>query len=112
MKLLSSWFKINRTLGAAILSTAFFCALLAFGTSPKRASAKTALSRSQEELACTASAVFSASFTQGQDASPAVVQQWNDFTDSLVPTDYDTVTISGSNDTTGRTLTDATIVPQ
>src|SRR6266446_2601149 len=61
---------------------------------------------------CAASAIFSASFTGGQEASPEAQQQWEDFRQSLTPAGYDTVTISGTFDTVGRTLTDATVVPQ
>src|SRR5260370_20857145 len=57
---------------------------------------------------CTASTIFSASFTHGQNPSPEVAQQWLDFIQSLTPAGYDTVTISGTNDSVGRTLTDAT----
>src|SRR5438270_13589575 len=35
MKLISSWLKFNRTLGAAVATTAIFCALLAFGKAPR-----------------------------------------------------------------------------
>ena len=62
--------------------------------------------------ACTASATYTGSFTIGQSPSAQAQQDWVNFRQSLVPADYDTVTISGSNDATGRTLTDATIVPQ
>src|SRR5437016_8445871 len=113
MKLLSSWFRLNRTLGAAILSTALFCTLIAFGTSPKRASAKsdasTSLATAVAVPACPANTIFSASFTGGQAASPQVVQQWKDFIQSLTPAGYNTVTISGTFDSAGRTLTDATV---
>src|SRR3954454_4053485 len=34
MKLITSWLKINRTLGAAVATTAMFCALLALGKAP------------------------------------------------------------------------------
>ncbi len=61
---------------------------------------------------CPASTIFTASFTAHQSASAEVVQQWRDFITSLTPAGYDTVTISGTNDSVGRTLTDATIVPQ
>src|SRR4029077_16200140 len=61
---------------------------------------------------CPASTIFTASFIHNQSASPAVAQQWKDFINSLTPAGYDTVTISGTNDTVGRTLTNVTIVPQ
>ena len=61
---------------------------------------------------CTASTIFSASFTHGQNPSPEVAQKWIDFIQSLTPAGYDTVTISETSDSVGRTLTDATIVPQ
>src|SRR5437764_4247741 len=113
MKLLFSQFGVSRTLGSAILSIALLSAFLALAMSPRVTNTNLgSTGRAVATPACTAKAIFSASFTGGQDASPAVVQQWEAFIDSLVPADYDTVTISGSNDTTGRTLTDATIVPQ
>ena len=60
----------------------------------------------------TISAVYSDAFTQNQSASAQARQDWVNFRASLIPSAYDTVTISGTFDTTGRTLTDATIVPQ
>jgi hypothetical protein len=61
---------------------------------------------------CNGSATFSGSFTTGQAPSAAVTQDWTNFLQALNPSAYDTVTISGTNDSAGRTLTDATIVPQ
>jgi hypothetical protein len=55
---------------------------------------------------------FTASFTQGQGTDPAVAQQWVNFRQNLVPGNYSTVAINGTFDGAGRTLTDATIVPQ
>jgi len=55
---------------------------------------------------------YSGSFTQSQPASAQAAQDWSNFRASLDPSAYDTVTISGTFDTTGRTLTDAAIVPQ
>ena len=112
MKLLFSRFGINRALGTTILSIAMLCALLALATHATTKLHSGATVPKTAAPACAANTVFSASFTQGQDAAPEVVQQWKDFILSLTPSGYDTVTISGSNDTTGHTLTDATIVPQ
>ncbi|HEY2104029.1 MAG TPA: LamG domain-containing protein, partial [Chthoniobacterales bacterium] len=114
MKTLTSWFRVNRALGPTILAIVGLSTLLALATSTKQTTTQTNSASTTVSVApaCTARAIFSASFTQGQDASPAVQQQWRDFIQSLIPASYDTVTISGSNDTTGRTLTDATIVPQ
>ena len=114
MKTLSAWFRINRALGPAILSIALIGGLLAFASSARHATTKlnSAATAVSAAPACTASTIFSASFTGGQDASTEVQQQWRDFIQNLTPSGYDTVTISGSNDTVGRTLTDATIVPQ
>ena len=109
MKTLSRWFRIHRAIGPAILSIAMLCALIALATSAKYPAAKSSVSAASM---CPASAVFSGSFTNGQGADPATAQQWVDFRHSLVPSAYDTVTISGTFGTTGRTLTDATIVPQ
>src|SRR3984893_5610945 len=61
---------------------------------------------------CPASTIFTASFTAHQSAPAEVVQQWRDFIRSLTPAGYDTVTISGSNYSVGRTLHDAPVVPQ
>jgi hypothetical protein len=115
MKLLSSWFGINRALGPAIFSIALLSALLALAASPRHPATKSnspAATIPKTASPCSAISTFSASFTQGQDASPAVVQQWNNFIQSLTPSSYNRVTISGTFDSTGRTLTDATIVPQ
>src|SRR6266436_3743494 len=101
MKLITSWLKINRSLGAAILSTAFFVALVALGTSSNRINARQAASRQLGRIsapACTASAIFTGSFTQGQGTDPALAQQWRDFRHNLVPGNYDTVTIRGTFD--------------
>ena len=62
--------------------------------------------------ASAASAVYSESFTVGQIASAQASQNWVNFRNSLTPSAYDRVTISGTFDAVGRTLTDATIVPQ
>jgi hypothetical protein len=63
------------------------------------------------EIPC-AIATYSDSFTQGVDASSTAEQGWVNFRSSLTPKVYDTVTISGTFDPIGRTLHDATIVPQ
>ena len=113
MKMLSSWFRVNRSawsgdfvdrdalrvpragyFGATCDDAAEFYPELGDG------------------LTCPANTIFSASFTQSQPASPAVVQQWKDFIQSLTPAGYDTVTINGTFDSVGRTLNDATVVPQ
>jgi hypothetical protein len=115
MKLLSSWFGINRALGPAIFSIALLSALLALAASPRHPATKSnspAATVAKITSQCSASSVFSASFTQGQGTDPAVAQQWRDFRHNLVPANYDTVTIKGTFDSTGRILTDATIVPQ
>jgi hypothetical protein len=57
-------------------------------------------------------AVYSESFTGGQEASAQAGQDWVNFKAGLLPGDYDTVTINGTFDSTGITLTDATIVPE
>src|ERR1700730_8508186 len=114
MKALSSWFAINRALVPAMLLSVGLSAFLALAVPPRAAATKrnsTAIILGAAPQ-CPASAVFSASFTQGQGASAETAQQWVNFRQSLVPAGYDTVTISGTFDTTGRTLTDATIVPQ
>ena len=64
------------------------------------------------EAVCQASSVYSEVFTSGQEASPQAEQHWVAFRQSLVPTDYDTVTISGTFDATGLSINDASIVPQ
>jgi HYR domain len=63
------------------------------------------------EIPC-AIATYSDSFTQGVNASSTAEQDWVNFRSSLTPKVYDTVTISGTSDPIGRTLRDATIVPQ
>src|SRR6266404_3948436 len=113
MKMLSSWFQVHRVLGPAILSFAMLCAFIALAmstTSPTSQSTSTAPAVAVP--ACPANTIFSASFTGGQEASPEAKQQWEDFRQSLTPAGYDTVTINGTFDTVGRTLTDATVVPQ
>src|SRR5438132_9688169 len=113
MKMLSSWFQVHRVLGPAILSIAMLSAFIALAmstTSPTSQSTSTAPAVATP--ACPANTIFSASFTGGQAASPQVVQQWKDFIQSLTPAGYNTVTISGTFDSAGRTLTDATVVPQ
>src|SRR5207248_8356964 len=109
MKTLSAWFRINRALGSAILSITLLSAFIALATSTKYTPAKLT---SINTPACPANTIFSASFTGGQEASPEAQQQWENFRQSLTPAGYDTVTISGTFDTVGRTLTDATVVPQ
>src|SRR5205814_6686292 len=113
MKMLSSWFRVNRALAPAILSIALLSAFIALAmstTSPTSQSTSTAPAVATP--AYPANTIFSASFTGGQEASPEAQQQWEDFRQSLTPAGYDTVTISGTFDTVGRTLTDATVVPQ
>ncbi|MEY2544857.1 MAG: hypothetical protein QOE81_2318, partial [Verrucomicrobiota bacterium] len=113
MKLLFSRFGINRTLGSAILSIALLSAFVALATSTKYATTKSSSTATAVATpACTASATYTGSFTGAVAPSEQAKQDWVNFRQSLVPADYDTVTISGTNDTTGRTLTDATIVPQ
>ena len=105
----------NSRVATVVVILAFAILAAVFGaTSPKQAATKSNSKAPAVSAApaCTASTIFSASFTQGQDASTEVQQQWRDFIQSLTPSGYDTVTISGTNDPTGRTLTDATIVPQ
>src|SRR5438270_1641521 len=114
MKLLFSRFGINRILAAAILSIAMLCGFIALAistTNPTIQSTSTATPLVSAP-ACTAKATYTDSFTYGQEASAEAEQNWDSFRQSLVPADYDTVTITGTFDTTGRTLTDATIVPQ
>jgi hypothetical protein len=110
MKMLSSWFRVNRALGPAILSIIGLVAFLALAISPKPPTNITV--STQAAVACTARANYTGSFTGGQSPSPQAQQDWINFRQSLVPADYNTVTISGTFDTNGRTLTDATIVPQ
>ncbi len=93
-----------------ILALLILSALFAARTPVQSNSAVVAVNAPVQQ--CAASTVFSGSFTQGQDATPEVQQQWRDFIQSLTPAGYDRVAISGTFDTTGRTLTDATIVPQ
>jgi len=114
MKKLSSRFGINRAVIPTILSIVGVSAFVAFAMPPQTQSIRrNSTSRSQSITPiCTAQALFTASFTGGQDAAPAVVQQWRAFVQSLTPDAYDTVTISGSNDPVGRTLNDAMVVPQ
>src|SRR6266850_5183353 len=111
MKLLFSRFGINRALGSAILSIALLCGFFALAASLTQPTAKLS-STSLAVPACPANTIFSASFTGGQEASAEAQQQWEDFRQSLTPAGYDTVSISGTFDTVGRTLTDATVVPQ
>src|SRR5437773_1661649 len=115
MKLLLSRFVTNHAAGLAMLSVFGLGAMIALGTSPKHSITKTnsAASRFQSEgLACTASAVFSADFTNAEEASDQVKQQWVDFRQSLVAADYDTVTIKGTFDPVGLTINDSVVVPQ
>src|SRR5947207_4895973 len=116
MQIVTSWLKLHRTFGVAA-TLAIVCCALAFGGSVSTVTIASTKTNSfgqtpQVSIQCTASAVFSASFTQNQQPSPELKQHWRDFTDSLVPSDYNTVAISGTNDSVGRTLIDATIVPQ
>ena len=55
---------------------------------------------------------YSADFTQSQVPGAVLEQQWNDFRSQLTPSQYTTVTISGSNDPTGRMMHDPVVVPQ
>ena len=55
----------------------------------------------------TIGATYSGSFSGGSSPSAQTVQDWISFRNNLAPLAYDTVTISGTSDTTGRTLTDA-----
>ena len=55
---------------------------------------------------------YSESFTGGQGASSQAEQDWVSFRASLTPSTYESVTIRGTFDPVGRTLIDATIVPQ
>src|SRR5215471_9967204 len=57
-------------------------------------------------------ATFTGTFTQGQTPDAATQQAWTDFLASLNPSDYETVTISGTFDPIGRILSDPIIVPQ
>jgi len=92
MKTLSSWFRINRALGPAILSIAMLCAFLALAASLTQPAAKlssTSLATAVAVPACPANTIFSASFTGGQEASPEAQQQWEDFRQSLTPAGYE-----------------------
>jgi hypothetical protein len=51
-------------------------------------------------------------FVSGQAASAQAQDDWDSFRSSLEPNSYDTVTISGTFDTAGRTLHDAVNVPK
>ncbi|HZI33875.1 MAG TPA: LamG-like jellyroll fold domain-containing protein, partial [Candidatus Binatia bacterium] len=59
-----------------------------------------------------ASVTFTGSFISGQPADAATQAAWGDFINSLNPSDYAMVTISGSNDPTGRSLFDKVEVPR
>src|SRR5260221_8040500 len=117
MKLITSWLKINRALGATVATTVIFCALVVLGRAPSKTTVPPSKVKSvgqapKEATACSASAIFTGDFTQQAGPSEQVKQRWLDFAQSLVPGDYDTVTIKGTFDSTGRTLQDAVIVPQ
>src|SRR6267143_1529407 len=53
MKLLSSWLKINRTLGATVTTTLLFCALLALGKAPSKSSTHVSIKPSAPKLPAT-----------------------------------------------------------
>src|ERR1043166_2538739 len=55
---------------------------------------------------------FAGSFVSSQPADAATQQAWSDFINSLNPSAYAMVTISGTNDPVGRSLYNPTIVPQ
>jgi len=56
--------------------------------------------------------VFDEEFVQGQTASAAVKQAWDNFLASLTGSTYTQVTISGSEDSTGVTCSDPAKVNQ
>src|ERR1051326_6403938 len=118
MRTVTSWLKINRSLTSLVAITAISCALFAFAKGPLKttaASSKTGsspLTPKEAAAGCAASAVFTAAFVQGAEASDQVKQQWVDFRQSLVPANYDTVTIKGTFDSVGLTIHDSMVVRQ
>src|SRR5690242_2688760 len=53
MKLITSWLRINRTLGVAVALTGIFCALLALGKAPPKASPQVSAKSSSPKLSVT-----------------------------------------------------------
>ncbi|PYK40035.1 MAG: hypothetical protein DME49_01985, partial [Verrucomicrobia bacterium] len=102
----------SRAAGVIILSGLLIFGALFAARVPVPQRAQTTTATTIAVPACPANTIFSASFTGAQEASPEAKQQWEDFRQSLTPAGYDTVTIRGTFDTVGRTLTDATVVPQ
>src|SRR5437660_5253455 len=94
----------SRAAGVIILSGLLIFGALFAARVPVPQRAQTTTATTIAVPACPASTIFSASFTQGQNPSPEVAQQWIDFIQSLTPAGYDTVTISGTNDSVGRTF--------
>src|SRR3984893_19451665 len=101
----------NSRVAGVVILLAFLIFSALFARTPVQ-STSTVVAVNAPVQQCPASTIFTASFTAHQSAPAEVVQQWRDFIRSLTPAGYDTVTISGTNDSVGRTLTDATIVPQ
>src|SRR5437763_5541048 len=50
MQIITSWLKINRSLGAAIAVTVLFCALLALGKAPSKSSTQVSIKPSVPKL--------------------------------------------------------------